>query len=60
MSIIKALPGCKRTHCPRSAGLQLSSRQALNDTILSRMSALSASKLQVALESRKAAQTILF
>ena len=60
MSIIRALQGCKRSHCPRSAGLQLSLRQVLNDTSLSRMSALSASKLQVALESRKAVQKILF
>ena len=60
VSVIRALQGCKSTHCPRSAGLQLSLRQVLNDTSLSRMSAISAPKLQVALESRKAAQESLY
>ena len=60
MAIIRALQGCKSTHYRPSAGLQRPLRQVLNDTGISRMPALSASRLQVALESRTATQKILY
>ena len=60
MSSIRALRICKSTYCPHLPGLQLLSWQVLNATSFSRMSALSAPRLQVALESGKVAQAILY